>query len=404
MDLELLESASWRAAGDPAPSAVARAVSALREWYVSRERVAPATAAEGRARQARVERATEALAKLAFYGVVDAAKVSFVMNELAAASALPRAERWRVLDVGAGAGSTTLALAEWMRANARGVKLDAVGVDVDGEALRAAPRLLSAWQAAATAAERVDWQGIVGDVTRAQLPAGPFELILCSNVLNEIARAASDPAQALFALTTRLGAALSPSGALLILEPALRESSRALHHLRDAVIARGAQTRSEEPDPSALTVFAPCTRAQAPCPMLANARDWCHEERLVPLPERVRLVARLAGINRHTLKYAYLVLRRGGPRLADVRPALDHRVVSGQLVSKGRDEVFLCGPVGQLRVLRNRRDVTPSNAAFDALDRGQLVRVEPLEPARPRVGRETEVEAWDPGKGTQEQQ
>ena len=381
MDLAILENAAWRAAAQPLPSAVARSVESLRSAYLDERGHGPGAGAP--------RRGAGLLARQCFFGVADAGKLPHVLGELASAGALPTAETWRVLDLGSGPGLTSLAVCEWLRQRGRPPRLELTLVDHDAESLVRAQAVFSAWRALLT--ERglpvpgVSLRTLPLALGAARLPPGPFELITCVNVLNEL-RGDEGVAPRLRVVKDAL-ALLAPGGSLCLLEPALREPSRALHAMRDALLEEGTTT-----------VFAPCLRRSAPCPMLASERDWCHEERPAELPERTRLIARISGVRRESLKWSYLTLRRDGRSLRDAHPAATERVVSTRLVSKGREEAFVCGEHGRLRVLRNRRDRSEANAGFDEVERGALLCCEPpLDPARPRVGAETRVVRWDPG-------
>ena len=66
-------------------------------------------------------------------------------------------------------------------------------------------------------------------------------------------------------------------------------------------------------------MFAPCTRTLAPCPMLANPDDWCHEDREVALPPRTAELARLTHLRDSGLKFSL-------PRAAqDSKPLIEQR-------------------------------------------------------------------------------
>jgi len=77
------------------------------------------------------------------------------------------------------------------------------------------------------------------------------------------------------------------------------------------------------------------------------------------------------------------------------------RVVSGAIPSKGKLEAFLCGEfdrdgdrvVARARAMRLDRDQSPTNGAWDALSRGDVLTVDPA-PAldRARIGRDGSVE------------
>jgi hypothetical protein len=185
-------------------------------------------------------------------------------------------------------------------------------------------------------------------------------------------------------------------GSLVVVEPALRDRTRHLHRVRDALAAR-----------PGVTVFAPCLHA-APCPALAREADWCHEDLAVDLPAWLVPVARAAGLRHEGLTFSYLVLRKDGARLADADADADVaatggarlRVVSDAMPSKGKREAFLCGElrsggalvVGRVRAVRLDRDRSPGNAAWDVAARGDVLVVEPApELERARIGRDTSV-------------
>jgi hypothetical protein len=145
---------------------------------------------------------------------------------------------------------------------------------------------------------------------------------------------------------------LAPGGTMVILEPALRETSRELLAVRDQLVAGG------------LHVVAPCLWT-GPCPALARDRDWCHDTTYEP--------AEVVGQRPRRVDFSYLALRATGQPLSD--PAL-FRVVSDLLEEKGRLRVFGCGPAGRHPLVRLDRHRTPANAAFDGIARGDVIRVQ----------------------------
>jgi hypothetical protein len=192
-------------------------------------------------------------------------------------------------------------------------------------------------------------------------------------------------------------------GSLVVIEPALRDRTRHLHHVRDALLRL--------PDrPADLTVFAPCLHA-APCPALARETDWCHEDLPVDVPSWLVPVAQAAGLRREGLTFSYLIMRRDGVRLVDAMPARESharlRVVSGAMPSKGKREAFLCGELesagalvpGRAKVMRLDRDARAPNASWADAARGELLVVAPppkLE--RARIDSGTVVEAVEPAR------
>ena len=241
-----------------------------------------------------------------------------ILAEVYGAGAAPPA---RALDLGAGTGAAGLAL------RARfGAALEIVSVDSV-----AAPGILAA------------------DLSR-ELPrvSGRFDLIVAAHLLGELFL--SEPeARRLDALARRVLAwrheLLAEGGLVILVEPALRETSRALLGVRDRLLVSG------------LNVVAPCFFT-GPCPALALARDWCHDAAAVPSKARV--------------DFSYLVLRAAP--VAAAPPTL-FRVVSDVLVEKGRLKIFGCGAVGRHPIVRLDRATSPTNAAFGALARGDVATI-----------------------------
>ncbi len=217
---------------------------------------------------------------------------------------------------------------------------------------------------------------------------GPWDLIVASQVLSELdplPAGAGEAAQLRRAerhgdLVDRWMSWLSPSGALLLVEPALSDRSRHLHAVRDRL-------RTSWPP------LAPCTHTSV-CPARAIPGEWCHERRLLQLEPEVEAVARYAGLARESLDFSYLLLtrdRRTAPGAAT------HRVVSDRLDTRGKSEFFLCGAfaggaMDRRKVQRLERHRTPANAAWDRLKRGDRVAIPELEL---RVTPETTVEPCD---------
>ena len=216
--------------------------------------------------------------------------------------------------------------------------------------------------------------------------AGGYHLILLGSVLAELPTEEHEP------LASTLLRALSADGSLLILEPALRETSRALHSLRDRLLRRGS-----------IQVVAPCT-TDRPCPALERPTDWCHELRSWQPPSRLRQLAAATGLRRRDLKWAYLTLGRprsvdgDEPRTASAGASPLYRVVSSVIRSKGKRELFLCGPDGRSRAVRLDRNASEANAPFAGLGRGMQVRFDHQRRQGDRVLvlPDTQVHAEDP--------
>jgi len=231
-----------------------------------------------------------------------------------------------VLDLGAGTGAVGEALRALLGRGHRLVEVDRVA---RGGTTRAA------------------------DVTRVDALAAfgaPFDLVVAAHVLNELYLDEEPSARA-----TRLGRLvrawseelLGADGTLVVIEPALRETSRALLAVRDQILAAG------------LHVAAPCFFT-GPCPALLRERDWCHDS----APD---------GTGRR-IDFSYLVVRAAGPT-APAPAASRFRVVSDPLPEKGRLRLFGCGDDGRHALVRLDRHASPANADFDRAGRGDVVQV-----------------------------
>jgi hypothetical protein len=182
----------------------------------------------------------------------------------------------------------------------------------------------------------------------------------------------------------RLGRLLTPDGAIVVLEPALRSSSRTLQQVRSRFAA----------EPGPLHVFAPCLQL-GPCPLLERERDWCHEQLPLALPQRVAELARAAGLRTAQLSFSYLTLHRERRSLAELAPGrAAYRVVSARLQTKGKLELLVCGPGAPRRVQRLDRHAGPENAALDTARRGSVVELltPPSDAALAKVGEGTRVD------------
>lgn len=288
-------------------------------------------------------------ARLRFFLPRDLPKATRPLLELAERGLLPRRTGLRLLDLGAGLGTTTLSVARALSLTGADGTLSVLAVDADARALETFARIV---------AEPLEGFSPIALETRAgRLPEalgsirGSYDLITLGLVLNEV----TDP----LALVTSAARLLADEGVLLVLEPALRETTRALMEMRDAL--------ADGP----LAILGPCPH-HGPCPMLPNARDWCHDAADVPLPSPLDTLASEAGLRDDRPTYAWLALGKRA-RPIDVY----HRVVSHRLPSKGKLELVLCAPEGELlRARRLDRHASDANAAFSEASRGDRLVIE----------------------------
>ena len=282
-------------------------------------------------------------AYLLFYWPVSYAQARSVLGELVRR---PR----EVLDLGSGPGPMAFAA------------LDAGAAEVTA-ADRSAPALALARALAAEAEEPLATRAWDGG---AALPEGQFDVITLGHVLNELGRGPAASSERA-ALLERAAAQVRAGGSLVVLEPALRDTSRELLQVRDLLVQRG------------FAVRAPCLW-RGPCPALVKASDWCHAERSWSPPPLLDALAREAGLHKEALKMSYLVLAPRGEAWVEPPARRLFRIVSEPLEGKGRQRYMGCGPEGRIGLALQEKHRTAANEVFFSLRRGDVVAVEGTEP------------------------
>jgi SAM-dependent methyltransferase len=274
----------------------------------------------------------------------------------------------RVLDLGSGPGPASAAILDAMAPRGQNVQ-ELVLVDASGQALDLATALLvgEAGQGIRLAAIELDLE------SDSSLPMGPFDLISMGHCLNELWASEPDALERRTAFVERAAERLAPDGRILLVEPALLSTSRALTALRDALAGRGYQ------------VLGPCPGSY-PCPALAAGPDRsCHAAAPWEAPEPVASLAKAAGLDRSAVKFSYFLLQAppgssANPRQEQSVDSDLRRVVSEPMLNKaGRLRYLLCGD-GRLEALSARSDDPGARArGFTELRRGDELRPRGLE-------------------------
>ena len=305
-------------------------------------------------------------AYLQYFLPVNLAKIQVLLSEM---SALEPVEGFSVLDIGSGPGTGTLAVLDWWYQQKVSRVLAVTAVDGSREALRQAEQLWNGY-CRASSIQEADLQTHVGDLERQAWleqvrQKGPFDLIILANCLNEIYIDANDPIMAQTALVDGALALLAPHGTMMIVEPALRKTSRALHQVRDQLLHK-----------KRCTVYSPCLHENG-CPSLINPDDWCHEERAWDPPLVIRELDKEVGFIKDALKFSYLLLRKDGKTIVERRTDF-YRVVSELRELKGEKRAWLCNEQGRQEVGRQDRLASPHNNALDQWHRGAIVQIEQI--------------------------
>lgn len=191
--------------------------------------------------------------------------------------------------------------------------------------------------------------------------SGAYDIIVLSNMLNEVAYNEEDRvSRRVSLLKTLMNKLLIDDGSCIVIEPALKETSRELMEVRDGLLMEG------------FCIYSPCLISEK-CPALANPKDWCHQDISWDAPDIVRKVDRLTGLRKDSLKFSYLVIRKDGLSITDIYGTGSFRVVSDPLATKGKTEYYICGTGGRLLIVLLDKDRAPINDSFNDLLRGDIV-------------------------------
>ena len=305
-------------------------------------------------------------AYMQYFMPVNLAKVQVLLNEMP----MPEVDRaFSVLDLGSGPGTGALAVLDWWHQQQMSPILSVTAVDRSPAALQQARQLWDQFcQIDGMATANLDTaaadleRGVWFEQVRLK---GPFDLIVLANCLNEVYRDDSDPIERRADLMRKVLSLLTPQGTIMIVEPALRETARSLHHLRNRLV--------QEQD---CTIYSPCLHEQN-CPALVKPDDWCHEERVWEPPRIIQEIDEQVGFIKDALKFSYLLLRKDGKTIVERRPDL-YRVVSELRELKGEKRAWLCNEQGRQEVGRQDRLASPHNEAFDRWHRGAIVQIEKI--------------------------
>ena len=340
-----------------APKKLAEAVSELSHLF---------TKGRNQLKQSYLDHRVLRAAYLQYFMPVNLAKVQVLLKEMP----VPQpGTAFSVLDLGSGPGTGALAVLDWWHQLAMPHPLSMITVDSSGAALGQAKELWDRYCQAASVTKAnllthegdLEQQGWVDQVKGRQ----EFDLIVFANCLNEVYVDAKDPIAMRVDLVREALSLLTPHGTLMIIEPALRETSRALHQVRDRLLQE-----------KQCSIYSPCLHEKS-CPALVKPDDWCHEERAWDPPEIIQKIDEQVGFIKDALKFSYLLLRKDGRTIVDRKPDV-YRVVSELRELKGEKRAWLCNEQGRQEVGRQDRLASPQNKSLDQWHRGAIVQIEKI--------------------------
>ena len=314
-----------------------------------------------------------AAAYLSYFLPVNLSKIQVLLDELPNDSSHEIPDRpMTVLDLGCGPGTGSLALLDWLWHHSpdQAKSVSVLAADSTHASLQDAKRLWEAYcnevgipNVGLRCVEGNLEHPLKGDLGKQIVRGGPYDLMIMANCLNELFPTAGDPPVERAAVVAQLLPFLAPHGTIMIIEPALRQTTRALHHVRNHLLKQGL-----------CTVYSPCLHEGA-CPALDHPDDWCHEERPWQTPPAIAALDQEVGFIKDALKFSYLLLRTDGRTIVSRSPHI-FRVVSELRELKGEKRAWLCNETGRPEVGRLDRKASPQNAAVDSWHRGAIVQIE----------------------------
>jgi 2-polyprenyl-3-methyl-5-hydroxy-6-metoxy-1,4-benzoquinol methylase len=250
--------------------------------------------AKGKKRKIAYGRGYDVFAYLSYHFPVYLIQFELLLHEIVQDGLIPR--HLKVLDAGSGPGVVSLAVADYYgRLDTAEAAITAV--DRSDENTEAYTALVTPY--AEKKGQVAVSTPLLADLRDDPALSGPYDLIVFSNVLNEITGLdAGGKAD----LVARYAEHLSPEGSVVLIEPAEKEGSTALREVQAALASRG------------LSVYAPCT------PLWGEVcrPDRCWTFATGPDVKPPRLMEALATgeegyrFRNTDIKYSYAILRKDG--------------------------------------------------------------------------------------------
>jgi len=287
-------------------------------------------------------------------------KVNFCLYEASILKRFKGREKIKVADIGCGPGTASLACVEYFRGSCH--KLEITAIDQNTGALHDAKRIVPMF-----AGSEVDFYTNYSHLNRKTVSRrlkGKYDIIIMANFLNETGRPED---QAIF-VDELFSRHLEKEGVVIIIEPALRFTTRNLMKLRDMLLSWSIGDRQKM---GGAVMLSPCLHKN-PCPMLKQGdRDWCHMYLAWKRPHVIEQIDRLIGNHKDYLKFSYLI---AGNDINQAEAEEDvYRVVSAPMRTKGKIEILLCNKLGIIKAVRLDKDSDSLNNDIEKAARGDLI-------------------------------
>ena len=302
-------------------------------------------------------------------------RVRFPLLEMIGARGweLPTAESkeaFRVLDVGAGPGSVGLSVVQLIQALRPGLRVELTAVDQSPHALEVLRRCHGELRSELWPNSSVRTQAKNMRYRSSLFYGGKerFDLVVLGFSLNEFCQGmeVEEVADFLAEAAERL---LKKRGMLIILEPALQETSNAMSQLGEVL------SGNEQ-----LHYWGPYLHGWT-CPLLAQGKFWNHEVRSLSPPDSLEYVNRRMQRRIHEVKFSFLSLSRMASERKFPESPEVFRLVSP--VSRMKGLFLMSGAAGDGQVYTYElqfRGLSPEQKrVMRKMERGDILKVKNLE-------------------------
>lgn len=188
-----------------------------------------------------------------------------------------------------------------------------------------------------------------------------FNLIVMSHALNELWKEKDNSTELRTQFLLKACELMEDNGILILNEPALLKTSRALMEVSAKLLREG------------FSIKAPCLCSRE-CPALrAGENQTCHSDILWKTVEPVTSIANLAKLDRNSVKMTFFVLQKNSSLQNESRENI-FRVVSEPMLNKaGRIRYVICDGKKRITVSAKKNETFATKIGFFKLKRMDLI-------------------------------
>ncbi len=276
----------------------------------------------------------------------------------------------KILDIGSGPAPASSALADYVESvSGKKISFDFTLTDSSDKSLELGRKILDR-----TFKGRSQIKTQVCDFEKEIPQSAENDFIIASHSLNELWKNDKNRAQKILGFVNGISESLCEDGFLILIEPALLTTSRALIEVRDKMLEGG------------FSLVSPCLKSYGLCSALQNPKATCHADFNWELPKIVAELACRANLNREEIKMTYFIFGRKNesfeqedavPSESNPQEAFEALVVSEPMLNKaGRIRFVLCDGEKRFTLSAKKDDALAGAAGFFALKRFDKIKVE----------------------------